>query len=588
MAQRQSAQRCAPIARALLLAAGLALVGQPAEARMPPAQNSLAGDYLAATIAGADHDAKAAARYYRRALAADPRNVDLIERTFTSMLAAGEVDEAFPFASKLVARDKRSALARLGLAVKDVKDRDYWRARRVLARLGGADSSDLTATALTAWAEMGLKHPSKALAVLSRLKDTEAVGAFRAYQMALIDDLVGRVDDARKLYKQAQDLNPGSIRIVDARARFEARNGDVEEAKRLYGDFDRLSPRNPVVEQGLADIAKGAATPRLIETPQQGASEALLSLASASGRGGEEFAAILYLRLALYLDPANAIASVTLGESYERLKNYDQAIDAYSKVPRDSPVYLSTRLQMGLDLVAQEKFDEAIAHLTKIAEDNPKSLEAQAALGDALRGAKKFAQAAEAYGKAIALAGPPVKSNWLLYYDRGICYERAKQWPKAEADLKQALDLYPEQPLVLNYLGYSWVDRGMNIDEAFKMLRRAVDLRPKDGYIVDSLGWAFYKMGRYDDAVRTLQRAVELKPNDPTINDHLGDAYWHVGRKLEAGFQWAHARDMKPDPEDLPAILKKIRTGEVEDKPATPEPTAQPDKAAVSPKSNGG
>jgi Flp pilus assembly protein TadD len=239
----------------------------------------------------------------------------------------------------------------------------------------------------------------------------------------------------------------------------------------------------------------------------------------------------------------------------------------------------SSDLQIGLDLAAQEKYDEAIAHLRKLVDAHPDDIEAYAALGDGLRASKKFAEAAVAYGKAIELSGAPTKTSWLLYYDRGICLERAKQWPRAEADLRQALTLSPDQPLVLNYLGYSWVDQGINIDEAFMMLRRAVDLRPKDGYIVDSLGWAFYRMARYDDAVRTLEKAIELKPNDPTINDHLGDAYWHVGRKLEATFQWAHARDMKPDPEDLPGILKKIQTGMLEEKPKAPQATGDPVKA---------
>ena len=229
--------------------------------------------------------------------------------------------------------------------------------------------------------------------------------------------------------------------------------------------------------------------------------------------------------------------------------------------------------------MALEKYDEAIAHMRKVIDSHPDDLEAYAALGDALRANKNFAEAANAYGKAIDLSGPPIASNWLLYYDRGICLERSKQWPKAEADLKKALELSPDQPLVLNYLGYSWVDQGLNIDEAFKMLRRAVDLRPKDGYVIDSLGWAFYRMGRYDDAVRELEKAIELKPNDATINNHLGDAYWHVGRKLEATFQWAHARDMQPEPEDLPGILKKIETGMLDDKPPTPQAVSEPAKA---------
>src|SRR5690606_33991930 len=149
----------------------------------------------------------------------------------------------------------------------------------------------------------------------------------------------------------------------------------------------------------------------------------------------------------------------------------------------------------------------------------------------------------------------PQPHQWTLFYFRGIAYERAKQWDKAEADLLQALALFPEQPHVLNYLGYSWVDQGMHLDEAMDMIARAVELRPNDGYIVDSLGWAHYRLGNYEEAVRELERAVELRPEDPVINDHLGDAYWKVGRRLEARFQWAHARDLDPEPDALEEIL---------------------------------
>jgi Flp pilus assembly protein TadD len=194
------------------------------------------------------------------------------------------------------------------------------------------------------------------------------------------------------------------------------------------------------------------------------------------------------------------------------------------------------------------------------------------ALANLQRSRKLFAEAAETYTKGLALSEKAGRADWTTYYFRGVSYERSKRWPLAEADFKRALELYPDQPLVLNYLGYSWVDQGINLDEAFRMLRKAVDLRQEDGYIVDSLGWAYYKLGRYDDAVRELERAIELKPADPVINDHLGDAYWKVGRQLEARFQWNHARDLNPEPEDLPKILRKIEVG-LEDAP--PKPAAE-------------
>jgi Flp pilus assembly protein TadD len=186
----------------------------------------------------------------------------------------------------------------------------------------------------------------------------------------------------------------------------------------------------------------------------------------------------------------------------------------------------------------------------------------------------------------------PERSDWILFFYRGTAFERSKQWDKAQADLKKALELVPEtQPAgraqVMNYLAYSWVDRGENIDEAFKMLQKAVELAPRDGMIIDSLGWAYYRLGRYDDAVRELEKAVELKAGDPVINDHLGDAYWRVGRKLEAHFQWNHAKDSNPEHSDLIAILKKIDNGLEEAKPAAAD-NAPVEPAAAAPAQNGG
>ena len=183
------------------------------------------------------------------------------------------------------------------------------------------------------------------------------------------------------------------------------------------------------------------------------------------------------------------------------------------------------------------------------------------ALGNILRGRKQFGECAEVYSKGIETIANPERPNWLIFYFRGICNERDKKWHKAEADLKQALKLFPDQPHVLNYLGYSWIDQGLNLDDGMRMIRRAVEQRPDDGYIVDSLGWAYFRLGNYDEAVKNLERAVELKPDDPTINDHLGDAYWQGRATLEAQFQWAHARDLKPEPEELVKIKQKLENG---------------------------
>jgi Flp pilus assembly protein TadD len=234
-------------------------------------------------------------------------------------------------------------------------------------------------------------------------------------------------------------------------------------------------------------------------------------------------------------------------------------------MPQTSPLRRNADIQMAVNLDTIDKTEEAKQRLQKLLKEHPDDIDAIMALGSILRGRKEFAECAQVYSKGVDTIANPERPNWLIFYFRGICNERAKAWDKAEADLKQALKLYPDQPHVLNYLGYSWIDQGINLDEGMRMIRRAVEQRPDDGYIVDSLGWAYFRTGNYDEAVKNLERAVELKPDDPTINDHLGDAYAKIGRTLEAEFQWAHARDLKPEPEDLVKIKQKLANGLTDD-----------------------
>jgi Flp pilus assembly protein TadD len=312
-------------------------------------------------------------------------------------------------------------------------------------------------------------------------------------------------------------------------------------------------------------VTDGDKLPPLVETPQAGAAEALYGLGASIGRRGGEDLALVYLQLALYLDPNHAMALLSLADLYESLKKPDLAIKVYDRVPPTSPLSRNAEIQVAGDLDLLDRTDEAKKRLDKVIADHPKDTEAIMALGNIQRGRKEFAACADSYGKAIDTIAHPEKANWVVFYFRGICYERSHQWPLAEADMKKALELFPDQPLVLNYLGYSWVDQGVHLDEGMDMIRKSVEQRPDDGYIVDSLGWGYFRTGNYDEAVKNLERAVELKPDDPTINDHLGDAYWRVGRTLEAHYQWSQAKDLGPDKEDLPKIEAKIKDGLADD-----------------------
>ncbi len=556
---------------AIFAAIGAAQAAQPAAAAVEVGDTQ-EGNYLSALVAGSDRDTGAAAVYFREALRGDPRNPDLIERAFAAALADGDVSDSFPLADRLIQRDPGNSLAHLTLAVRSIASGQYGAARAQLASGDAGRAHDVTTTLLSAWTYAGAYDLRHALEALDRIHEP-ALTVFRDYHAGLIADLLGDAPEAQRRLKAAYEGDKNTLRLADAYARFLARHNDVEGAKKVYADFDHVVPHHPLITSALADLNAGKPLAAVVRNPRDGVAEALYGLGGAGTRQGDELAAMIYLRLALYLRPDHDLAAVTVANLFEDLKRDDEAIRAYELVSTASPMHESAEIQSALEMEAIGHADEGMKRLQDIVAAHPTDVEAWSALGSLQRSGKKFEEAAASYDKAISLVPNPDRSNWTLFYFRGICYERSKQWPKAEGDFKKALELYPDQPLVLNYLGYSWVDKGINLDEAFKMLRRAVDLRPSDGYIVDSLGWANYKLGHYTEATEELEKAIDLKPGDPVVNDHLGDAYWRVDRKIEAHFQWNHARDMEPDPDDLPKILKKIEFG-LADEPAKDAPAA--------------
>ncbi len=524
-----------------------------------------AGSFLAAQHATHDHDAGAAANYYRSALKADPRNNELLDRTFLSVLLNGDVDEAVRLADRVLQVDKDDRIARLVLGVRAIKQKQYQVARQQLSQSVRGPITDLAAALLAAWTQSTPAESKAAIDSIDKLSGPDWYGIFKDMHAGMILDAVGQKKDAGKRLEHAYQLDPTALRVVQAYGSYLSRTGSKDDALKVFKAFDEQLPRHPLITDAMSDINAGKKLPILIDSPQAGAAEVLYGLGAALGRRGGEDLGLIYLQLALYLAPQHQLALLSLADLFEGLKKPDLAIKTYERMPSGSPLARSAMIQRAIDLDGSDRSDEAKTDLQKLIAAAPSDIEAITALANIERGRKEFAECADSYGKAVGLTPMPDKSAWTLFYFRGICYERSKQWPKAEADLKKALELFPDQPHVLNYLGYSWVDKGMNLDEGMQMIRRAVEQRADDGYIVDSLGWAYYRIGKYDEAVKNLDRAVELKPEDPTINDHLGDAYWKVGRVLEAKFQWAHARDLNPEPEDLTVIQQKLKSGLPED-----------------------
>jgi tetratricopeptide (TPR) repeat protein len=537
------------------------------------------GSYLAARHAGAQRDSGAAATYYRSALRADPRNPELLERTFLAALADGDVDVAGRLAERAASLDRNGRLARLVLGVRGLKHKRYKAARPNLTQAVHGPITDLAPTLLLAWAQYGAGDWHGAVETIDKLNGPEWYGLFKNLHAGLILDLAGRKKDAGKRFEAAHKIDPTMLRVVEAYGSWASRH-DKAKAESLYEEFDKVLPRHPLITDALARLKRGQTVPQIVNSPASGGAEVLYGIGASFGRRGGEDLGLLYLQLAIYLAPNHSLALLSLADLYENLKKPDQALKIYAKVPKNSPLHRNAVIQQAINLDSLERTGEAKEQLQKLIAQQGDDRDAILALGNILRARKQFAECADAYSKVMGGLSNPQKSDWTLFYFRGICFERSKQWDKAETDLKKALELFPEQPHVLNYLGYSWVDQGRNLDEGMAMIRKAVEQRPDDGYIVDSLGWAYYRLGNFDEAVKHLERAIEIRPEDPTINDHLGDAYWRVGRKLEATFQWAHARDLKPEPDELATIEKKLKEGLLDETPAAvrADQAKKPDK----------
>ncbi|MEW5425001.1 tetratricopeptide repeat protein [Amorphus sp. 3PC139-8] len=561
------AARVGVVTLATFAAAGSAASADVADNVDTGGLRSLSGSYLAARHAGTMKDLESAAAFYRRALDADPENEVLLDRTVMLLVASGALPQAVELADDLAASDPTNQLAALTLTVDALANGDPVAARDAMTPLStGSPLPELTAALLEAWSYAAEENYDRALLALDSLEGPDWYSTFTTLHSGLIADFAGRHDDAIERLAAAYEADPRAIRVLDAYARALARADKLDEAKAVVANFIAEGGDHPLVQQLSDALSSGEPVAPQITSAQAGAAEALYGLGIAVGQeGGQEYAAS-YLQLALHLKPDTELAAFSLAALYEGMNQHDKAITVYRTIPDASPLARTAKIQIGLNLNAEDKLDEAKTELQALVDANPTDLSAILALGNVLRSDEDFEAARTVYGQGIETLDEPQREHWTLFYFRGIANERTDHWPEAEADFRKALELYPDQPLVLNYLGYSLIDKHMKIDEAVEMIRTAVSQRPDDGFIVDSLGWAYYRLGRYDEAVAELERAVELMPNDPVINDHLGDAYWQVGRKLEAMFQWSHARDMDPEPKDLAKIKTKLEHGLQPDK----------------------
>ncbi|MBV8777857.1 MAG: tetratricopeptide repeat protein [Alphaproteobacteria bacterium] len=564
------------IGLAAALAAGIAAAAAqaaptPAGEPAPPALNHLMGEYLAGHHAQQVRDFPAAAGWYEKAIALDPQAPELINRTFLTEDAAGHFDRARPLAAEALTLDPSDAIARLVVIVEKLRAGDAAGALKDANALPTQGVHRFTAPFALAWARMAAGDLTGADTALQGLDKFNGFAPLKAYQLGLLYDLAGNANKAQQYYDKAIAGN-GALnwRLTEVIGSFLERHGQPDQAQQLYRRFMQQGSSSELAQSVLTARGKGPAKPQ-IRSPADALAEAMFDLASVLNQAETIDLSLVYVRFALALRPDFPLAQLLLADVLSAENKPEQSINVLEAIPVDSPYRWSARLRIAVNLDTLDHTDEAIAQLRAMAGEAPTLVGASVQLGDLLRSKKRFPEAVEAYDEAIRRSGANgVPERWTLFYDRGVALERAGQWERAQADLQHALQLNPDQPLVLNYLGYSWVDRGVNLDRGLKMIQKAVELRPDDGYIMDSLGWAYYRLGDYTNAVQYLEKAIELVPEDPTINDHLGDAYWQNGRTIEARYQWRRALQFGPQQDEVKPIEAKLERGLTTGAPSSP------------------
>ncbi|MCW3476621.1 tetratricopeptide repeat protein [Limobrevibacterium gyesilva] len=514
----------------------------------------VAAAFLSGRFAASQNDVGYAADEFLRALQADPGNVELRQQAFLTSLLAGR-----PEAVRLAALQSDNQAAQLLLADSDAKAGRWEQAENRFAALPRQGLMQLLQPLLVAWAQAGQGRTDAALATLAPLVQGQHFRAMYALHAALIADLGKRTAEAARLYRVAQsEFGSTNLQLGRLLASWQARQGFPDDARETLKAVGDNSPEMIIALPAL----QMAVAARQVRNPVDGIAEAYLALAAAlRSQDAAEFSVVL-LQLALDLRPDLTAARLLSAEIQETRNNPEGALAVLSPVPASDPLYAMVRLRQAALTDRLGNTTEALHMLDQLAKEFPTRPDPLTLQGDLLRSKRRFAEAVVAYDHAVALVANPTRVNWPLFYNRGIALDRAHQWARAEADFLKALELFPDQPFVLNYLGYSWTEQGRNLTRARQMIERAAELRPNDGEIADSLGWVVLRQGDVRGAVKYLERAVELEPEDATINAHLGDAYWAAGRKLEAQYQWRRSLNLKPEPEEVSKLQAKLREGD--------------------------
>ncbi|WP_438721967.1 tetratricopeptide repeat protein [Bartonella rochalimae] len=544
---------------------GIILIPLPTYSAVEKTLNpsSFTGSYLAGRIANYENKMNLAIHYFKQALTYEPNNLETQKEIFQAMLNVGAFTEAVQQAKKLKEKGIITPLISLTLSIENLIKKNYKEAQLLLQTQKSPPDNNPIFELTNAWAEFGSGNHIKAIA---KLEKHSKPSWYTLYHLALMNDLAKNPKDAKKYFIQAFNNQQGAItapyiyeRIIIAYASFQLRQNMRSDAIKTLLHGEKILSGHKTLENIRKKVEKGANIENPIITPQQGIGEVLYNFGTTLNKKGSERIARIFQQFSLALYPKNEAALFQLAKISTKLDDFNQAIKIYRSLPLSSPYYRDGQFQLALTLAENGAYDEAIKLLTLLEKKFPNDHHIFIALAAIYMQINNFPKAIKIIDHAIAQITDLQQDNWKLFYQRGIAFNYLNQWSKAETDFRKALTLVPDQPQVLNYLAYSLINRDQKLEESLNMLKKAVMLQSQNSYILDSLGWAYYKLKQYPQAVTTLETAVKLQPSDPILNDHLGDAYWQVGRKREAIFQWNHAIDGETNNPEK--IKEKIKFG---------------------------
>lgn len=524
---------------------------QPAATQEKGMGGGVAGNYLSGQFARSSGDIDSAIRYLKQVHASQPDNADVSAQLMGMLLLEGDIDGAIKLTDTKHAQESHEQLTELLAALREIKNDKFDAAADKLEPSFEGGTGQLWLPLLTAWLDLARHKQAKALTLKGLGIEAGAAAPLLNYHLALVNAQAGFKEAAAENFRRAIDdpVNPPD-RVM-------------QQALKFYNAANHPKALTTTVKAYLKAHPDGdnSANVSEVATPRDGVAEVLYTMGGIMLGAGVTNDAVIYLQLALYVRPDFTEAALALGDAYSDLQQFSRSSDTYRKVAATSGFYPRAQMRIAINEDRMGKLNDALALLDKVAKASPNDPESLVTKGDLLRIHSRYTDAAQAYTDALARIPDLQSFHWPVLFARGSCYERDNKWDLARADLKKALELKPDQPDVLNYLGFGMLEHKENLPEARMMIEKAVKARPNDAQIIDSMGWALYLQGDYKRATPYLEKAVELMPSDPTVNDHLGDVYWRMGRKTEARFQWERSLTFSPEATAADLIHRKLKDG---------------------------